>query len=75
MLIFVKKFLNKSFKSWTVWAGLVTVILTSIPDLVTSFIPFLTAVSAPAAAKATALIMLITRLRTIVLPILEDLKK
>lgn len=66
----IRAFLNKTFKSWTVWAGIIGWILTSIPAFLESLGTAVGGLSPGLSAKITILVMLLARLRGIIMPIL-----
>lgn len=73
MLDLIRAFLTKSFKSWTVVASLLLIVLTSVPSLFQTVIDTVGADSPAVAAKLTAGLLLLTRLRSILGPILTGL--
>jgi preprotein translocase subunit SecY len=73
MIFALRLILNKAFKSWTVWAGILISVLTAIPDVMAQLIDLVGQISPALAAQATALLLVVTRLRSILVPILKDL--
>lgn len=73
MIFALRMILNKAFKSWTVWAGLIISVLTAIPDVMQQVVDLVGTISPSLAAQVTALLLVVTRLRGIILPILKDL--
>ena len=73
MWTFVKLFLNNTFKSWTVWAGILMSLLTLLPDVLNQVLSVVGTVSPALAVKVTAVILVVARLRSILLPILQNL--
>lgn len=69
----IRALLTKSFKSWTVVAGLLVIILTSVPDLFQTVIDTVGADSPALVAKLTAALLIVARIKGIALPILQGL--
>lgn len=70
---FVKQFLNKAVPSWTIWAGVILTILSYFPADLSTIVGWFGDVSPETSVRLAAAVMFLTRLRSIVVPILTDL--
>ena len=66
--------LKRALKSTTVWAAGLLVVLSTSQQVLESLLAPLGAFSPEGAAKVAAVVLLITRLRSIVVPVLAALK-
>lgn len=73
MFLIIKAFLNKAAPSWTIWAGVILAVISGMPDVVTTVIGWFGDVSPEAGVRFAAIVMFLTRLRSIVVPVLKPL--
>lgn len=73
MLDFFRSTLNKALPSWTVWAGVLLAVLSGLPEVLTTVVGWFGEVTPELTARVVAITLVVTRLRSIVGPVLKDL--
>jgi membrane protein YqaA with SNARE-associated domain len=73
MIDFFRAALNKALPSWTVWAGVLLAVLSGLPDVLTVVVGWFGDVTPELTARVVAVTLVLTRLRSIVAPLLKDL--
>ena len=73
MYTLIRAALSRALPSWTVWAGTALAVVSGSPDVLETVVGWFGDVTPGSSARLVALVMLATRLRSIVAPPLREL--
>lgn len=73
MYTLIRAALSRAVPSWTVWAGVTLSVVSGMPDVLGTVVGWFGEVTPENSARLVSLVMLATRLRSIVAPPLGEL--